>query len=34
MSFDSREQATLQRAAALAIQFLDSLDTAPVGTTT
>ena len=33
MSFDSREQETLERAAELAIQFLDSLDAAPVATT-
>ncbi|MEA2725250.1 MAG: hypothetical protein QOH59_3021, partial [Gemmatimonadales bacterium] len=33
MPFDSRQQATLERAAELAVSYLDSLDTAPVGAT-
>jgi glutamate/tyrosine decarboxylase-like PLP-dependent enzyme len=34
MPFDSRQHATLERATALALSYLGSLDAAPVGTTT
>ena len=34
MPFDSRQQATLERAAELALSYLGSLDAAPVGATT
>ncbi|HET9465912.1 MAG TPA: pyridoxal-dependent decarboxylase, partial [Gemmatimonadales bacterium] len=34
MPIDSRQQATLHRAAELALEYLDSLDAAPVGATT
>ncbi len=34
MPFDSRQHATLERAAELALSYLGSLDAAPVGATT